>query len=295
MSNTFRALYTWPGTYNDLDWEQAESDGLTDIILSDSNLLSDYSTLLAHIDAYLSVIGNTDLNLHIMSPPFRDANGDIVDPANTTHRNNMAYACANTLTDRPEIAGIHFDDYFYPKTYYIRENDAAQEQALVEFLDSVGDAIHDIDTSSKLSAAIFASKYNSSSPITLAPHMDYVTAQIYRLYQSNTLFWLNTQINNLKSYIGSKPAVIGLITFTTGYVTRTIEQIEEDINLVLSKNVEGYALFNYDYSIKTGLTWPSQLESPEPTPTENTQYERNNKYSNGSLKPKSLNKKSILI
>lgn len=250
-----RGLYVWPGDYDDIDWDDFESKGLTDVILSDSNLLSNYNTLKSHVENYTTILENTNINFHLLVSPFKNSSGSTVSPADNTQRDSVASACANIIIDCPEIQSIQFDDYFYPSSFYVYAQRAAQSLVLQDFLQTTVNSVHDADSSVKVSPTIMPTSYNACYPSTISPVADYVTVQAYRLYSQteNTLNTLQTNLNNFYGYVNGKDVLVALITFLDSYASRSWGNIRADVEMLHRNGYDDYALFNYNYAPKTDL------------------------------------------
>ena len=135
------------------DFKELEIRGLTHVFYSDSFLLNNYNTCKNNVNALIDEMKGTKLELHININAFKASDqSSLVDPENMDHRNKLQTALTQLLLDIPKIDGVIFDDFHWHMWSGYDVNQ--QADILSEFAKQMATAIHDVDPSKKLSAAI---------------------------------------------------------------------------------------------------------------------------------------------
>ncbi len=258
-----KLLYTWTSRKGLVDWGVHEDNGLTDIISSDPSILSDYNTCKANMESFLDILSSTNLKLHIMIPQFKDAQNNSISPGNVDHRTTIANASGQLIEDVPGLEGLSFDDYWYT---------GATTQNLIDFADVVGNAVHDAKEECLFSAGTSYGTMTGQG-YTVAdvdPSFDFVMPEIYRIY-SQSHEWFRNWLDNCLANSVDRNTVYPLIITYHDPPTNTPysnEEIQRDINIVLSRKLQGYALFSEAYNHLTGFEFPGKFtrETVERTP-----------------------------
>lgn len=259
----FKGLFVWPNDYQSINFNEMEEKGLNNIILSTS-ILDNYELCKQRINNYLNELKYTNIDLYLLIPPFKDVTNTIVDPANNDNKNLIISKVSQILTEIPELTGFSLDDFWYPSAYSSTLTLSERQQVLVNYLDDLKTAIHDIDTSKKLSANTWYEDYSSSKIDLLAPKLDFIQPELYRIYHQSHA-WLKQKLGIFKKKVGNTPIVANLTTYYSSDPKITNRELMNDINSVLTSHVEGYALFNYYYSQSSfygngiNLTFPSNF------------------------------------
>jgi hypothetical protein len=129
-----------------------------------------------------------------------------------------------------------------------------QADILSEFAKQMATAIHDVDPSKKLSAAILW-----TSPIInlTAAEVDYVMPKIYPSNSSETA--LSTAIKNVLDEIDNTKMVVNLITYdpSVKLIPRSLSSIYNEISTIIKINGPNYSLYASPW-IPYGLGFPSE-------------------------------------
>lgn len=233
------------------DFKELESRGLTHVFYSDSFLLNNYNTCKNNVNALIDEMKDTKLKLHININAFKASDqSSLVDPKNMDHRNKLQTALTQLLSDVPKIEGIIFDDFHWHmwSGYDVDQ----QSNILAEFAKQMATAIHDVDSSNKLSASIL---WTSPTIHLTASEVDYVMPKIYPSNSSGTA--LSTAIKKVLDEIDNTKMVVNLITYdpSVKFIPRSLSDIYNEISTVIKINGANYCLYASPWS-PYGLGFP---------------------------------------
>ena len=233
------------------DFKELESRGLTHVFYSESFLLNNYNTCKNNINALIDEMKGTNLKLHININAFKASDqSTLVDPKNMDHRNKLQTALTQLLSDIPKIDGIIFDDFHWHmwSGYDVDQ----QVNILSEFAKQMATAIHDVDSSNKLSASIL---WTSPTINSTADEVDYVMPKIYPSNSSGTA--LSTAIKKVLDEIDNIEMVVNLITYdpSVKLIPRNLSDIYNEISTVIKLIGPNYGLYAYPW-IPYGLGFP---------------------------------------
>jgi hypothetical protein len=235
------------------DFKELEIRGLTHVFYSDSFLLNNYNTCKNNVNALIDEMKGTKLELHININAFKASDqSSLVDPENMDHRNKLQTALTQLLLDIPKIDGVIFDDFHWHMWSGYDVNQ--QADILSEFAKQMATAIHDVDPSKKLSAAIL---WTSPTINLTAAEVDYVMPKIYPSNSSETA--LSTAIKNVLDEIDNTKMVVNLITYdpSVKLIPRSLSSIYNEISTIIKINGPNYSLYASPW-IPYGLGFPSE-------------------------------------
>ena len=233
------------------DFKELESRGLTHVFYSDSFLLNNYNTCKNNVNALIDEMKGTELQLHLNINAFKASDqSSLVDPKNMDHRNKLQTALIQLLTDIPKIDGIIFDDFHWQMWSGYDEDQ--QSSILAEFAKQMAGAIHDVDSSKKLSASIL---WTSPTIHLTAAEVDYVLPKIYPSNSSETA--LSTAIKKVLDEIKDNKVVVNLITYdpSVKFIPRSLSDVYNEISTVIKMNGPNYCLYASPW-IPYGLGFP---------------------------------------
>jgi hypothetical protein len=233
------------------DFKELESRGLTHVFYSDSFLLNNYNTCKNNINALIDEMEGTELKLHLNINAFKASDqSSLVDPKNMDHRNKLKNALIQLLDDIPKIDGVIFDDFDWQmwSGYDVDQ----QSSILAEFAKQMATAIHDVDSSKKLSASVL---WTSPTIHLTAAEVDYVLPKIYPSNSSGTA--LSTSIKKVLDEIDNNKMVVNLITYDTSvkFIPRSLADVYNEISTIIKINGPNYCL-NASPWIPYGLGFP---------------------------------------
>lgn len=233
------------------DFKELESRGLTHVFYSDSFLLNNYNTCKNNVNALIDEMKGTELKLHLNINAFKASNqSSLVDPKNMDHRNKLQTVLIQLLDDIPKIDGVIFDDFDWQmwSGYDVDQ----QSSILAEFAKQMATAIHDVDSSKKLSASIL---WTSPTIHLTAAEVDYVLPKIYPSNSSGTA--LSTAIKKVLDEINNNKMVVNLITYDTSvkFIPRSLADVYNEISTVIKINGPNYCLYASPW-IPYGLGFP---------------------------------------
>ena len=233
------------------DFKELESRGLTHVFYSDSFLLNNYNICKKNINALIDEMEGTQLKLHLNINAFKASDqSSQVDPKNMDHRNKLQTALTQLLTDIPKIDGIIFDDFHWQmwSGYDVDQ----QSSVLAEFARQMATAIHEVDSSKKLSASIL---WTSPTIHLTAAEVDYVLPKIYPSNSTGTA--LSTAIKKVLEEIDNTKIVVNLITYdpSVKLIPRSLSDIYNEISTVIKINGPNYCLYASPW-VPYGLGFP---------------------------------------
>jgi len=233
------------------DFKELESRGLTHVFYSDSFLLNNYNTCKNNVNDLIDEMKGTKLELHININAFKASDqSSLVDPKNMDHRKKLQTAINQLLTDIPKIDGIIFDDFHWQmwSGYDVDQ----QSNILAEFAKQMAKAIHDVNSSKKLSASIL---WTSPTIHLTAAEVDYVLPKIYPSNSSGTS--LSTAIKKVLNEIENTKMVVNLITYdpSVKLIPRSLSDIYNEISTVIKSIGPNYCLYAFPWS-PYGLGFP---------------------------------------
>jgi hypothetical protein len=233
------------------DFKELESRGLTHVFYSDSFSLNNYNTCKNNVNALIDEMKGTELKLHLNINAFKASDqSSLVDPKNMDHRNKLQTVLIQLLDDIPKIDGVIFDDFDWQmwSGYDVDQ----QSSILAEFAKQMATAIHDVDSSKKLSASIL---WTSPTIHLTAAEVDYVLPKIYPSNSSGTA--LSTAIKKVLDEINNNKMVVNLITYDTSvkFIPRSLADVYNEISTVIKINGPNYCLYASPW-IPYGLGFP---------------------------------------
>lgn len=255
----FRGMWVIQDVFEeDIDYEEYEARGVTDIIKSTENYLeTDYPSFQATMERTINKLEGTNINLHILTHNFHDQNNLI--KYDTTQADFIGEQSAKALNDFPELKGISFDDYYYYTEYYDPSPDAqeTQIQQLQDFAMTVQRAMHDANSDSQLSAGLNVLDVNGCKIERVAPYFNFIIPMVYRYSNTHPRFVEDT-LKSVKQRSKNTPIVAGLLSFHTDSDYEhlwSVRTMTEDMQTCLKQDC-GYSLFIHPF-LSRQQTFPS--------------------------------------
>jgi hypothetical protein len=244
------AIWLNAGDVSKISVSELKNANITDIFVK-ANMVSTptYKTVLKDI---VSKFQNTGIRIHAWITCFKDANGNWVDPANTTQRQNLL----NMITDIAKnynVDGIHLD---YVRYSGVGDNAAYKHEGATEtitsFVRDVWNKVKAIDPDIAVSTAVMPEGANNAyiygqDYAKLAPYVDFIVPMIYKGNYAKDTAWIGTTTKYIVDHAGGKPVIAGLQTYVSDYDTAKLSasELNQDINSAMDNGASGYALFRY--------------------------------------------------
>uniref|UniRef100_UPI00064E93D1 Ig-like domain-containing protein n=1 Tax=Methanobacterium arcticum TaxID=386456 RepID=UPI00064E93D1 len=242
---------------NNLNVTALKNLGITDVFVK-TNLISTptYPSVLTSI---LQKLQGTNIRVHAWITCFIDANGNWVNPANTTQQQFLINSIT-TIVKNYDIDGINLDYVRYPGTAY-KYTDATG--TITSFVQRVYDTVKSLNSSIAISADVMPegsvnAYYYGQDYAQLAKYLDFIVPMVYKgnygytsstsTYSiSNGTTWIGKQISYIVSQAGSTPVIAGLQTYRSDSNVTSIPagELQNDINAAIDNGSSGYALFRY--------------------------------------------------
>ena len=195
---------------------------------------------------------NSGIRIHAWITCFKDANGNWIDPANTTQRSTLLNFITD-ITKNYSIDGIHLD---YVRYSGVGENAAKMHpgatNTITSFVKDVYNTVKSIKPKVAVSAAVMPEGANNANIYgqdyrALAPYLDFLVPMIYRGNYAKDTAWIGTTTKYIVEHAGEKPVIAGLQTYVSDYDTSllTADDLNQDIKSATDNGASGYALFRY--------------------------------------------------
>jgi len=241
---------------------ELKNANISDIFVK-TNLLSSpgYQTVLSEIT---SKFQNTGIRIHAWITTFKDANGNWVDPANTTQRTFLLNAITNIVKNY-SVDGIHLD---YVRYSGVGDNAAYKHanatENITSFVRDVWTRVKAIDPDIAVSTAVMPEGANNAhiygqDYAKLAPYVDFLVPMVYKGNYGKDTTWIGTSTKYIVDQVGGKPVIAGLQTYVSDYDTTKLpaSELNQDINSAIDNGASGYALFRYGTISQDFLNPPS--------------------------------------
>ncbi|MGB9938203.1 MAG: pseudomurein-binding repeat-containing protein [Methanobacterium sp.] len=229
---------------------ELKSANITDIFVK-TNLISSptYQTVLGSIT---SKFQNSGIRIHAWITCFKDANGNWIDPANSTQRTFLLNSITNIVKNY-SVSGIFLDYVRYSGV----ENNAAYNNAnstetITSFVASVKQVLQLNNPKTALSAALMPEGANNAYYYgqdygKLANYLDFLVPMIYKGNYGQDTNWIGSTTKYIVEHSGGKPVLAGLQTYISDYDTTklTANELNQDIKSATSNGASGYVLFRY--------------------------------------------------
>lgn len=249
-ATSFRGMWVIQDIFEgNIDYQEYESRGVTDIIKSTENYLeTDYPAFQTTVNRTLDKLEGTDINLHVLTHCFHDKNNAI--KYDQSQADFIGEQSAKALNDFPELRGISFDDYYYYTGYYDSSPNAqeTQEQQLETFAQTVQTAMHDANSDSQLSSGLNVLDVNGCKISRVSPYFDFIIPMVYRYSNTHPQFVKDT-LTSVKQHSSDTPVVAGLLSFHTESDYDhlwSVRTMTEDMQTSLKQDC-GYSLFIYPF------------------------------------------------
>lgn len=228
---------------------ELKSANITDIFVK-ANAISTptYQSVLSSI---LTKFQNSGIRIHAWITCFKDANGNWIDPANTTQRT----AVLNTVKDilkNYNVDGIFLD---YVRYSGVGTNVASNHNGtakITSFVSDVKQLIQSIKPKVALSAALMPEGATNANTYgqdytQLAQYLDFLVPMIYKGNYGKNTTWIGSATKYIVDHAGGKPVIAGLQTYISDYDTTKLsaDELNQDIKSATNNGASGYALFRY--------------------------------------------------
>ncbi|MGZ7116535.1 MAG: glycosyl hydrolase family 18 protein, partial [Methanobacterium sp.] len=231
---------------NNLDVNALQNANVTDVFVK-TNLISNptYSTTL---NTVIQKLTGTGIRIHAWITCFKDADGNWINPANTTQRTFLLDKIKD-IARNYNIDGIHLDYVRYPGTAYNYSNGT---ETITSFVEDVYDAVKGIKAKLMISAAVMPecgqnAYYYGQDYTKLAPYLDFLVPMIYKGNYNADTSWIGTTTAYIVAHSNGTPVVSGLQTYRSDSNVTPIpsDELKYDISSALSNGSSGYVLFRY--------------------------------------------------
>ena len=238
------------GDVSKISVSELKNANITDIFVK-ANLISTptYKTVLNDI---VSKFQNTGIRIHAWITCFKDANGNWVDPANVTQRQNLLNMI-NDIAKNYNVDGIHLD---YVRYSGVGDNAANKHtnatETITSFVRDVWNTVKAIDPDIAVSTAVMPEGSSNAyiygqDYAKLAPYVDFLVPMIYKGNYAKDTAWIGTTTKYIVDQAGGKPVIAGLQAYVSDYDTTKLSasELNQDIKSATDNGASGYALFRY--------------------------------------------------
>lgn len=238
-----------------------EKKGFTHIyytLWADKTPTTDYNTCVERINKIKEYTESTNLQLYadfpaLISPTDTSTNPwhyIYIAPSDLNFLDLMSLKCGELVSDC-DINGVCFDDYTYPTSLHVSENNAQEQVELVSFATTCKETIN--EAGGKLGLAIGY----SDSPSLFADRMkiyedscDYVMPEIYVHTSQPSTSWVHQCVKAMETAFTNSNNTLLPIVISYDLITKDIfsqYRMRLQSNSVLSFGVAGVVLFSYRY------------------------------------------------
>lgn len=241
---------------------ELKSANITDIFVKANRIsLPTYESVLGSL---ITKLQNSGIRIHAWITCFKDANGNWIDPANTTQRNTLLNFITD-ITKNYSIDGIHLDYVRYSgvgtSAAYNYPNATA---TITSFVKDVYNTVKAIKPKVAVSAAVMPEGANNAYYYgqdykALSPYLDFIVPMLYKGNYGQNTAWVGTATKYIVDQVGGKPVIAGLQTYISDYDTTllTADDLNQDIKSATDNGASGYALFRYGMVSQDFLKPPS--------------------------------------
>ncbi|EKF84882.1 transglutaminase domain-containing protein [Methanobacterium formicicum DSM 3637] len=245
--NNVHALWLNVDDVNNVNVNELITAGITDVFVKANRITAPtYQTVLTTI---INKLQGTGIRIHAWITCFVDANGNWVDPKDSTVTDALVKTIAD-ITTNYDISGIHLDYVRYPGTAY---QHSGGTEAITSFVQRVYTTVKSIKTKVAVSAALMPegavnAYYYGQDYAQLSNYLDFLVPMIYEGNYKEDNEWITTTTAYIVSH-STKPVVAGLQTYQSdnNVVALSAEEINQDIKSALAGGASGFALFRYGW------------------------------------------------
>ncbi len=239
---------------------ELKSANITDIFVK-ANLASTptYQSVLSNI---ITKFQNSGIRIHAWITCFQDANGNWINPANTTQQTKLLNAIKDIVKNY-NINGIFLD---YVRYSGVGNNTAGTNgtATITSFVQKVNNTVKSIKPKVAVSATVMPegatnAKTYGQDYTQLAKYLDFLVPMIYKGNYGQNTTWIGTTTKYIVDHAGGKPVIAGLQTYVSSYDKTPLSayDLNADIKSAMSNGASGYALYRYGMISKDFLTPPS--------------------------------------
>jgi len=221
--------------------------GITDVFVKVSRVVA-YQTTLNQLTQVKQLLSGTGIRVHAWVTCFLDANGNWVDPQNTTVQDEVlsftSYLASSNLVD-----GIHLDYVRYPGTAYLHSGGT---EAITQFVARVNTAVNTANPLVALSAALMPegavnAYYYGQDYSQLAQYLDFLVPMVYKGNYGEDSEWIGEKTAYIVSQANGTPVLVGLQTYVSDSNLSTLlaTELTKDMDEALENGASGYVFFRY--------------------------------------------------
>ncbi|WJI10400.1 transglutaminase [Methanobacterium sp. CWC-01] len=243
--------------------------GITDVFVKVSRVVA-YQTTLNQLTQVKQLLLGTGIRVHAWVTCFLDANGNWVDPQNTTVQDEVL-DFTSKLASSNLVDGVHLDYVRYPGTAYLHSGGT---EAITQFVARVNTAVKTANSLVALSAALMPegsvnAYYYGQDYSQLASYLDFLVPMIYKGNYGEDTDWIGDMTSYIVSQTNGTPVLVGLQTYISDSNLSTLSAAELgwDINEAAGNGASGYVLFRYgliDSSYLAGGDFDAAPDSTAP-------------------------------
>jgi len=243
--------------------------GITDVFVKVSRVVA-YQTTLNQLTQVKQLLLGTGIRVHAWVTCFLDANGNWVDPQNTTVQDEVL-DFTSKLASSNLVDGVHLDYVRYPGTAYLHSGGT---EAITQFVARVNTAVKTANSLVALSAALMPegsvnAYYYGQDYSQLASYLDFLVPMIYKGNYGEDTDWIGDMTSYIVSQANGTPVLVGLQTYISDSNLSTLSAAELgwDINEAAGNGASGYVLFRYgliDSSYLAGGDFDAAPDSTAP-------------------------------
>jgi len=241
---------------------ELKNANITDIFVKANRIsIPTYQSVLKDL---ITKFQNSGIRIHAWITCFKDANGNWIDPANTTQRKTLLDFITD-ITKNYSIDGIHLD---YVRYSGVGDNAANKHpgatDTITSFVKEVYDTVKAIKPKMAVSAAVMPEGANNANVYgqdykALAPYLDFIVPMLYRGNYGQNTAWIGSATKYIVDQVGGTPVIAGIQTYVSDYDTTqlTADELNQDIKSAKDNGASGYVLFRYGMIDKNFLKPPS--------------------------------------
>lgn len=230
------------------DFNRVAKWGFTDVCHLAGNIMDDYDNCVYKTNLYARYAKNAGLKYHAGIYQFRKTDKTFYNPAYIdSNPSPFLITLRNFIKDCPNISGISFDDFVYPKVFYNEDNDAIQRTHLKSIARRSNAIVHKAGLC--FSIAMFQAR--SAHMEEIAPYCDLLLPENTHRYSITSSNFLSGEIKKALKWAGDCKIIPSIATYRDNRdhagTMWTEDFIKTDIDMVNRLNPNGYNLWVYPY------------------------------------------------
>lgn len=259
-----KGLFTGDGSINDLSgsvFETLETRGFTDIfytVWADKTPTTNLTSCKNRVNEILNLNETTNLKIWLDFPALIKLTDTSTSPWNYTYTTPTDTEFISTMETNLEdilttydLEGICFDDYTYPSSFHVSENNAQEQEELATFAGTIKTLVNGLGC--KLGLAIGY----SDSPSLFADRMvyyeavcDYVMPEVYNHATQPTTGWVYNCVKTMERTFTDSGETLLPIFINYDLTSKTVfdnKRVYNQIKNIERCNTKGYVIFYYKY------------------------------------------------